>query len=336
VKKSIRKNSLLIAAATLTAASIASTAPARADGPMISVAGITQPATTVASDGGGSSLCGPFDPECARRLARILSGIHVLPLKVEGGVRFGENQAQGAVSFSANVVSMDASAGDARVLMFEATYLPEAGGLRVRFTLADTDVLFFCKDDDGVTHPPLAGLFANCRPDGAYGIGGTVGQLQWDSATHRLAARWAEVNAVLNLLQNGNGLDYLKRRLNAFAGASLDTVWYNHTPNTDGNAHTALRGNVGIMGMLRSDNNHWEIRGLAGYRPNVTDWSDYSIEARTEIMYHVLFSANTMADIGLDGQFQYNSVPANSMGQFVSDRERVSAYLGAMFGITFQ
>jgi hypothetical protein len=285
----------------------------------------------------GSDVCGPFDPDCSRRLARLLSSIQIAPIRMEGGVRYGENGTNGAVKFSTEVVGMDVPVGDIHALMFDAIYLPDAGGFRLRFTLADSDVLFFCKDEDGKTHAPLAGLFAACKPEGWIGLGGKVSDIQWDAKTKRVMARWAEVNAVFNFLRNGNGLDYLKKRLNAYAGLSADTIWYGSTPGAPAgdDRHTLARANVGISGMLRSDNNHFEIRGLAGYRPNITDWNDYTIEARTQVLYHLLLNKSIMGDIGIDAQYQYNTVPAHSMGDFASDRERHSAYVGAIFGLTW-
>lgn len=309
---------------------VSSASPARGSVPTPKVA-----AAAGQSRAAGNGMCGPFDPNCAYRLQKILTSPHVLPIQVSGGVRFGENEAQAAVRISTQVLGIDVPVGDLNALMFDAVYVPEAGGFRVRFTLVDSDVLFFCTDDEGRTHAPIASLFQNCRPDGKFGIGGSVPQIQWDITTGRVIARWAEINAVLNLLRNGNGLDYLKHRLNAFAGASVDTVWYGDTPGANGGGKTILRANVGIMGMLRSKDNRWELRGLAGYRPNVTAWNDFAIETRAQILHHMLFSDKVMGDFGIDGHYQYNTAPHNSMGVFASDRERHSAYLGAMFGVTW-
>jgi hypothetical protein len=224
--------------------------------------------------------------------------------------------------------------------MFDAMYLPGSSGFRVRFTLADTEVLFMCNDQDGNATAPLATILTDCKPGGAFayvGGGAQLAQIQWDVATQRLAARWGEIHAVLNLLGNANSESYLKARLQAYMGVSLDTVWYGTTPGTDGGSHTMPRGNFGISGMLRSDDNHWELRGMAGLRPNVTSpLSDFSVEARAQALYHFLVSPTTLMNVGLDGQYQYNSVPANSMGDFVSDRDKNSAYLGAVLGFTFQ
>ena len=283
--------------------------------------------------------CGPFDPKCRDHLQTILSAIHVLPVNVEGGVTFGGAGANGAVKFSTKVLGVDYESGDLSALIFDAMYLPAEGGFRVRFTLADTEVLFMCKNAQGDVIAPIQTLLEDCTPGGAFayvGAGAKLAQIQWDTATQRIAARWGEINAVLNLLGNANDESYLKAHLQAYMGASLDTIWYGNTPGTSGGSATMPRGNFGITGMIRSDDNHWEVRGMAGIRPNLASIQDYSVEARGEALYHLLLSPTTMMNIGLDGQYQYNSVPANSMGDFVSDRDRNSAYLGAVLGFVFQ
>ena len=42
-----------------------------------------------------------------------------------------------------------------------------------------------------------------------------------------------------------------------------------------------------------------------------------------------------MADIGLDTDYSHWSNPSRSIGDFASDRDRDSIYIGAMFGLTF-
>jgi hypothetical protein len=280
--------------------------------------------------------CGVADPTCSKRILWILNGIHVGATEVDGGVRFGDGKADAAIRVSASGVSADAQIGDLEALAFEAVYVPEAGGVRVRFTLADSDVLFFCKDDEGTNHPPLLAFFYNCEPTGVIGLGGTLAELQWDEATHRFGARWAEVNFVLNFLRNGNGMDYLKKRLLAYAGTSLDTVWGSGTPGANDETDTMLRLNLGIMGMIRSENNRWEIRALAGYRPNVTDWSDVGFEAKTQILYHLLFNRSALGTVGLEGGFSHWGVPWHSIDSFASDRDRNNFFLRLMFSVVFQ
>jgi hypothetical protein len=198
--------------------------------------------------------------------------------------------------------------------------------------------MFFCrdKDADGKRRLPFEGLFYNCEPTEMIGLGATVLDGQWDSDTGRNAVRWAEINAVLNFLRNGNGMDYLQRRLSAYAGASLDTVWPDRTPGAPGGGHTDLRLNFGIMGMLRSESNRLEIRGYAGYRPAVADLSDSAYEARAQLMYHLLLGRRAMGTVGLELGADRWETPWKSIGPFASDTERTAYYLRLMFRMIFQ
>jgi len=286
-----------------------------------------------------SNGCGPADPDCRRRILWILNGIHLGAFNVEGGYRFGENATEVAVGFHAAGVSTDSQIGDLEALVFEAVYVPEAGGLRLRFTLAEGDVMFFCKDEEGVTHPPLLAFLYNCEPTAAIGLGATLLDVQHDSSTGRWATRWAQMNFVYNFLRNGNGVDYLRRRLYAFGGASLDTITYHNTPGApigDGR-DTLVRMNFGVSGMIRSANSQWEVRGLAGYRPNVTDFSDFGFEAKFELLRHILVgNGQSLATVGLEAGYNEWSQPWRSIGTYASDRDRRNSYLRLMFRYMFQ
>lgn len=294
------------------------------------------PADAVRDD---ESPCGPLDPDCRRRLLSLLAGnLNVLQPRVDAGVRFGHGAADAAVRFQVSLADIDAMIGDISVLPFEAIYLHERGGFRLRFTLADAEVLFLCNDfDSGKYKAPLLGwLQYDCRPDEVIGIGGKITEIQWDQETGRVAARWLELQAVANLLANGNSFDYLRRRLVAFAGASFETVWPGSTPGApDVDADVIGRLKFGVMGMIRSENNRFEARGYAAYRPSVTSFSDFAIEAKTEFLYHLLFSDQIVASVGLDGRYSYWGEPSHSIGAFTSDRDRHSAYVGALFRMTF-
>lgn len=277
--------------------------------------------------------CGETDPDCSRRLLWLLNGIHIVETKADAGVRFGEESNEFAMRFRAEGISADGMVGDLDGLIFEAVYLPEAGGLKLRFTLANTEVLFFCTDEEtGEIHLPVESFFSACRPDGSIGLGATIGQFQWDQETKRRGVRWAEINAVYNFLRNGNGMEYLRKRLLAQIGVSVDTIWPGHIPSeVDLDRTTAVRLNFGVSGMLRSNNNRWEVRGYAGYRPNVTSFSDLGAEAKINLMYHLLLSRDELATIGIEAGFNYWEKPWLSMGQFASDRERRNYYLALVF-----
>ena len=267
-----------------------------------------------------TDICGPFDPECRRRLAKILSGIQILPIEMTGATA-------GVIRFGTRLVGVDAPAGDLEALLFDISYLPEQSGYRVRFSLAQSEVLFFCSDEKGQTAAPGTGLIGNCKPDAKWGVGGSLAKVQWDSS--QWAARWIEIAGVLNLLSNGNSLDYLKERLNLVTGASVDTI----------RGETLVRGNFGISGMVRSENNHWELRAMAAYRPNLVAWDQYSFESRAQVLYHLLLAPFTLATVGLDTQYTYSSSPgyafiANPFGQ--SNEDTTNPYLGLLFGVVRQ
>lgn len=282
--------------------------------------------------------CGPFDPECSKRILRILTGIQTLPIEVDGGVRYGDGSYDGAVRFGTNLINVDVAIGDLTAIPFEVIYLPGGGGFRIRFALAESEALFICKDHEGNTHPPLVGLIHGCRPDGMFGVGGKLLAGQRDSETDRWVMRWAELNFIVNFLRNGNGLDYLHHRLNAFLGASVDTIFSaGDIPGSDygGNGDFRLRLNMGLTGMFRSESNKWEVRGYAGYRPSVTDFGDWSFEAKTEVLYHLLLGKNILGTVGVEGEYTHSTDPWTSFGPWVSDRDEDSYYVGAMFRVNF-
>ncbi len=342
----VRKMRRALTFAALMALGALSTPPSQAAEPGMIEVGVPAPVSFPGDEGTtgptGSAtpapdegMCGAFDPDCRRRIFRVLGGIHFAEMEIEGGVRFGNGPLDGAVRFAVTGVSAETPVGGIDVAMFEAIYLPQQGGMRIRLTVADSDVLFFCKDQDGGTVAPGMALFAQCEPTGMWGVGGTVLEGQIDTNTGRWAARWLELHGVLNVLRNGNGFDFLKRQLLVHLGASVDTVSPGSTPGAGTSAETMPRVNVGISGMIRSDNNRWEIRGYAGYRPNVIAWDDYALEARAQVLYHLLLSRGVMATIGLDAHYTHWSVPWHSIGPFASDRERDSFFVGLMFGIVF-
>ncbi|MCC7440731.1 MAG: hypothetical protein IT285_03800 [Bdellovibrionales bacterium] len=307
------------------------------DTPMIEV-GIN-PGAEVGGGGTteGPGLCDPVDPACESQISQIIRGLRILKPEVEGGVMFAGGQAGGAVRFSLEGISLDTPVGDLDLLQFAAVYLPDAGGFRLRLKLADSDVLFFCRDaDTGETHAPLMAMFNNCVPEGIVGIGGSLLDFQWDIQTSRVMARWLEANVVVNFLRNGNGTEYLNHRLTAFLGASLDTMFPGDVPGGDPNTAVMPRLNMGIAGMLRTANNRLEIHGYAGYRPNLLDFTDFAVEGEVKLLYNFLFSRNVMGQVGLHGAASYWSVPSHSIGDFASDQDRESIYVGGLFRLMFR
>lgn len=316
----------------------------------LKAASLSASAQDAFGDGIDEGPCGRWDPDCRRHIEEVFfQGAHIARPEIEGGVRFGHGAADAAIRFGIDLVDLETMHGDVGILPFEAMWLPDAGGFRIRFTLADSEVSFFCTDLEGDINAPqnFVNLYEmiklslgaspgrlpdGCRETGMVGLGGSLIDVQADTGTGRWAVRWAEINAVLNFLRNGNSQSYLKRRLTAFAGASVDTVWPGSTPGApDGNADTMLRLNMGVTGMLRTNDSRWEFRGYAGYRPSVTDWTDFAIEARAEVLYNLLFTPDLMGSIGLTGEYSYWSVPSRSVGTYASDRDLHTTFVGAMF-----
>ena len=285
--------------------------------------------------GSAKSACGAFDPDCSRHLLAVLDGIHVAPIQVQGGVRFGSGAADGAIRFDVQGAAMDVPAGDLEALAFEAVYVPDLHGVRIRFTLAHAEALYFCKDENGKEHPPLLAILQNCQPE-SLGVGATIFQFQKDTETGRAVTRVIEGDFVYNFLKNGNTLDYLNKRLLLFLGSSLDVVSPGYTPGMTPGLKVVPRLNIGITGMIRSNNHHWEISGYAGYRPDFVQWDDYAIEVRMRALYHILFTKTIMGDFGVDAEYDHWSVPGESMGAYASDTVPDTGYVGAMFGLTFQ
>lgn len=304
--------------------------------------------------------CGPKDPSCAKRLGSILNSVpaNFNTISIDSGVHFGhDTDVGGAIRFSYKFLEADLALGDLDALVFQAMYDSAAGGFRVRFDIAKTSVLFFCKDQEGKTHFPTAGLIQakgggipfigygsgiECRPDGIIGLGADLINIQVDQS-RRTAIRWLEINAVLNMLGNGNStpndrpLDYLHHQLNLFMGMSLDTVFErNRLPGIVDDKSVAWRGNVGIMGMVRTQNNLVEVQGYFGYRPNMLDWTDYALEARAKLLFNFLITKKIAGTAGLDASFSYWTSPVDSIGDYSSDRFKESAYVGALFGLRFR
>lgn len=291
----------------------------------------TNPSGSQNDDISDRSNCGANDQDCRIRLGEVLNNsILLAPILIEGGVRFGDNNLNGAVRFRVPLVELNFQQGDLSAFAFDAVYLPEAGGFRLRFTTLESEALFFCKDDAGNWHAPLATLFIDsCTPTGFVGAGGAIMQVQWDQVRDRFAARWADIHLVLNLLRNSNGREYLNRHVNFMVGGSAEFF------RNGGERRNMARAKFAISGMVLSRNNHWELNAYAGYRPNVAAWDNFGIETRAQVLYHLMMGQQIAGTIGITAEYNYWSRPEFSMGNFTSDEEKQSAYVGLLFGARF-
>ncbi|HTL12474.1 MAG TPA: hypothetical protein VL588_08310 [Bdellovibrionota bacterium] len=282
-----------------------------------------------------SVLCGGIvDPHCEQQVENLIKGMRLLHPSIEGGVEFSNGLAGGAIRFGMDVVGLNTPTGDLELIRFAALYLPDAGGVRLRIKLAETEAQFFCKDaDSGESHAPFTAMFNHCVPEGMVGVSGELLDFQWDIQSSRLMARWLEANVVMNFLNNSNSEQYLGAHLMGFLGASLDTGF-----NVPGESGVAVmpRLNMGVTGTLRTLNNHLQIEGYAGFRPNMADFSDYGLEGDVKVLYNFLFSPNVMGQVGVHASASYWSVPSHSIGEFASDHDAESIYVGGLFQLLFR
>jgi len=289
--------------------------------------------------GSGAYPCFPeTDPLCRKRVKDVLMGLRVADPTVLGGVRIGEGTGvTGAVSFSLPLLQANLPMGDLQLIGFEAIALPGAGGFRIRLTALEGEALYFCRVDtisdagekETRTLSPFAALSQDCRPESAWGLGGTVVEYQNDSNPDRWGARWLELHAVYNLLRNGHALSRLTQQLHVLAGAAYEST------HGSGGAHV-LRGNLALSGMIRSSGLGWELRGYAGYRPNLIEWDDWAAEARLEVLYRLLFHRRWEGHLGLSAEYAHWSKPERSLGAFASSADSNSAFLGLIFGVSFR
>lgn len=267
--------------------------------------------------------------------------------EVSVGFRMDGSDPGVAVRVSAELLRLENNSGDFSLIPFEAIYYPDQSAVRVRFSVADVKATYFCKDPEGERVAPLASLLASCQPEGYWGFGGELGSFQFDTDTNRRAARILALHAVLNFLGNSNasayngnrevnGNAYSLRRLYMTLGATWDHVW--NVGNVAG-AHgrqMALRGNLGMVGMLRSVNGKWEARAYVGYRPNLARFtSDFGVEAEVEGLYNHLFGDRLLGQFGIEANYTYWRDPAYSMGRYASQTQSNTLYLGAVFKMIF-
>jgi hypothetical protein len=278
------------------------------------------------------------------RLQNVLPGLHWGPLSMGGTARLnGQGSVAALMGFQASLVHVNqAPLGDVRAITFEAVYIPQptaAGesGWRIRFNLANAEVLMFCRDDRGNLLPPLASLAQSCTPDGHLAMRGSAITVNWDSITSRLGVRWAELAMMLNLIRNSDTREFLQHQLGLYAGASAESIWYHQTPGTpQESAYHTARGSFGLVGAFLVADSHLELRGAVSYRPDFRNFvNDYQIETRISAILHLLLGHNFIMDLGINGGVDFNSIPAHTLNPMDSDREQLNGFLGITLGIPF-
>jgi len=286
-------------------------------------------------------VCENGDPDCATRILRVLSGFNYARLRLLGGPLLSPSGRDTAGGLQLTIIDAHMPLGDLSLGKFDFIGLSRSDPFRARFTLAESEVSFFCHDSEGRLHPPAIGRIQQyCTPNASYGAGFKLLELQTDPAAKRFAARWAEFTGSYNLLGNGQGLDYVRRHLNLIAGASLETVSTSvAVPDAEG-ARTRIRGLAGLSGLWRSADSHWEANGTLALRPGLIGQGgflgDTAAEARVTLLRHLLLSRSILLSAGLTGEVSYWKTPEDSIGTFASDRQRNTYFIGLVLGGSFE
>ena len=278
--------------------------------------------------------CGQDDPDCRMALERVFSSIRLAEPTVEAGVRFGQSGANAAVRISLEAATWDLHLGDIGILVFDADFLPDAGGFRLRITALDSEALFFCPltpEEGGGTAAPLAAITKSCRPDGVWALGGKLIEYQQDFGRSRWNARWLEINALANLLRNAFSRSYIREHILLHAGLSAESGAGEAMAG-----YFALRGNLGISGVFRTENQRFELRAYAGYRPNLIEWNDWAAEVRFEAMVNFLLSPRVVASLGLKAEYSHWSMPERSIGNTASGVDPDTGFVGLLFGVRWR
>lgn len=318
-----------------------------ADGTVIQTYRLGQP-------GSFSTLgCNDTTVGCDHSILRILSNITFFRSQITGGMALAQNSTNTLGGFAGRLridaISTDSPIGDIHAGRFDVIYLPhglsqsgsstnDGPGIRINFILGQTLVGFFCTDAENHLRPPFAGRSLHyCTPDAHWGIGGLFAQMQYDPQTGRFAGRWAQFNGVLNFFGNGHGSAYVKRHLNLILGASVDTVW---PDGLHSQSDTDLRAVAGLSGVVRTEDSHWDFAADFFFRPSIVGTSgtfqNLGLSAHAQISRNFLMSDSTVGTLGLAADLSYCDQPGACIEPFATDSDKLSVYVGAVFGVTFQ
>lgn len=197
-----------------------------------------------------------------------------------------------------------------------AGYASERTTIRLGATLAEIEALFVCRDRAGYLHLPMLGQTRYaCTPEERFGLAGTVGDLAWDPRSARVAARWGELLAVLDLVGQPSSMAYLAGHVDLAVGLAAESVWHGHDEVRSGSDHLA-RGVVRITCTSRSASARWDARLMLAARPaiigTVRALHDVGILGEARVRYNVLVGASSVISIGVLVRAAYWSDPSTS------------------------
>ncbi|HRK02593.1 MAG TPA: hypothetical protein PLH57_07990 [Oligoflexia bacterium] len=285
------------------------------------------------------NFCHATDPRCINTLLRLLSGASLPVVETTVGYSSDSTASDSSVTGGVTVEagSIEMPIGDASLGRFEALFLSRDRGVRLRLTLGESNVMFECKTREGKTNIPGLGRMNHfCQPRRNKGVGGKLLELQYDPKKGRFAGRWAQFNAVLDLLGSSHSQTYLQRQLNLSAGLDAESIW--HGDGSDSDHFSRLQ--LGLAGLVRSADARWEASAQIGYRPVVFGTldalTDYGLTSEGALVYNFLKNESAVVSTGLQFNAEYWSNPESSLGVLSSIEDRTSIYIGAVLGVRYE
>ena len=285
---------------------------------------------------GSSSGTAPASdpPRQTTDLARALSGLaFAVPTVTVGGERLDGQLARGITgSITLNAISGVYPFRNFAVGRASASYLSDGQTPRLRLAIADIDVLFACRDDKGALHAPILGhsRYA-CERGGRLGVGGALGDVLWDPRSGRVAARWGELLAIVDLAGTSSSMAYLFGHVDLALGVAAESVWHGRDEMRTGSDHLA-RGVAGVRGLVRSASARWDASVSISARPalvgTVRALHDIGIVGESRLRFNTLFGSSSALSIGVLVHAGYWSDPATSSTELDSVAIRSSLFAG--------
>lgn len=206
--------------------------------------------------------------------ASELETIRLLPLEVFGAFDLARREGRPGAGLRVTGGILESKGGDLAFMRMTLAHLGDPSGLVVHLVGLESRALWFgAARDEGAPVAPIAALFRDVAEGAVFGVGGKLFQLQLDTATGRRVIRPMEANLSLNLLGNGLEESYLFRQLVLSTGLSID----DHKP-AQGPSDTSLRGQLLLMGALRSADLGFELSGFLGLRQDLFERFDRNLE----------------------------------------------------------
>jgi hypothetical protein len=269
-------------------------------------------------------------------LARALSGLAYGVATTEvGGERAGDRTARG-VTAGATLEGISAvyPFGAVTVARLSAWYQPDHQTARLHATVADIDALFTCRDAAGALHAPLFGHSrVECVPGGGIGVGGALVDVAWDPASGRVAARWGEVLAVVDLTRRASAMSYLTGHVDLALGVDAESVWHGRDDARTGSDHLA-RGVIRAAGLIRSASARWDASLTLAARPaiagTVRALHDVGTIAEGRVRHNTLVGASSAISIGVLVHAAYWSDPSTSDPGLDAVARRTSLFAGVV------